>query len=59
MKTIKAGKVDYDTTIILPRTMSEMKSNTLVLDAKSRALKDIQAETNVSDQMAEIIYSNL
>jgi hypothetical protein len=58
MKTIKAGKVDDATIIILPRTMSEMKSITPKLDAKSRALKDIQAETNVSDQIAEIIYLN-
>jgi hypothetical protein len=57
MKTIKAGKVDDATIIILPRTMSEMKSNTPVLDAKSRALKDIQAETGISDEMAEVFYS--
>jgi hypothetical protein len=56
MKTIKAGKVNYDTTIILPRLASELKSGIRTLDAKSRAIRDIQAATNVSDQVAEIIY---
>jgi hypothetical protein len=57
MKTLKSGKVDYDTTIILPRLASELKSSVLILDAKSRVIKDIQAETNVSDQVAEAICS--
>jgi hypothetical protein len=57
MKTVKSGKVSYDTTIILPRLASELKSSPITLDAKSRAIKDIQAQTNASDQLAERLYS--
>jgi hypothetical protein len=58
MKTIKAGNVDYDTTIILPRPASELKSPASVLDAKSSAVKDIQASTNLSDDAAATFYDS-
>jgi hypothetical protein len=59
LKTVKAGRVDYDTTIILPRTRTEMRSNTPLIDARTRAIKDIQASTNVSDEGATQIYNDL
>jgi hypothetical protein len=59
LKTVRAGKVDYDTTIILPRTRKEISSNTLPIDARIRAIKDIQASTNVSDEGALQIYNDL
>jgi hypothetical protein len=59
LKTVKTGKVDYDTTIILPRTQKEMRPNISIIDARARAIKDIQAATNVSDDQAVRIYSDL
>ena len=59
LKTVKAGKVDYDTTIILPRTRKEMRPNIPVIDARARAIKDIQAATNVSDDEAKRVYNDL
>jgi hypothetical protein len=58
LKTVKAGKVDYDTTIILPRTRKEMRPDIRFIDARARAIKDIQASTNVSDEGAMQIYND-
>ena len=58
-KTVKASKVDYDITIILPRSRKEMRSNIPPIDARARAIKDIQAATNVSDDEAARIYNDL
>jgi hypothetical protein len=59
LKTVKTGKVDYDRTIILPRTRKEMRPNIPVIDARARAIKNIQAATNVSDNEAVRIYNDL
>jgi hypothetical protein len=58
LKTAKVGRVDYDTTIILPRTRKEMRPNIPLIDARARAIKDIQAATNVSDDEAVRIYND-
>ena len=58
-KTVKANKVDYDTTIILPRTHKEMRPNIPLIDTRARAIKDIQAATNISDDEAVRIYNDL
>ena len=57
MKTMKNGRIDWDTTIILPRTYSELKSASVEADPHTRAIKQIQSATNVSDDIAEQIYS--
>jgi hypothetical protein len=58
MKTIKAGNIDYDTTIILPRPARELQSSAPVLDPRSRAIKDIQASTNWSEELATSLYES-
>ena len=56
MKTLKSGRVDWDSAIILPRSRSELRSNRLRIDARTRAMKDIQSAMNVSDETAEYIH---
>jgi hypothetical protein len=56
MKTMKNGRIDWDTTIILPRTYSELKSAPVKLDPRTRTIRHIQSATNVSDDIAEDIY---
>jgi hypothetical protein len=56
MKTIKNGRIDWDTTIILPRTYSELKSAPVEIDPRTRTIRQIQSATNVSDDIAEDIY---
>jgi hypothetical protein len=56
MKTMKNGRIDWDTTIILPRTYSELKSAPVEVDPRTRAIKQIQSATNVSDDIAKDIY---
>jgi hypothetical protein len=55
-KTVRAGKVDYDTTIILPRTRDEMRSTVPELDVRARAIKDLLSSRNVSEEVAERLY---
>jgi hypothetical protein len=57
LKTVKAGKVDYDTTIILPRTRKEMRPNIPFIDARARVIKNIQGATNMSDELAIHVYN--
>jgi hypothetical protein len=56
MKTMKNGRIDWDTTIILPRTYSELKSAPVEVDPRTRTIRHIQSATNVSDDIAEDIY---
>jgi hypothetical protein len=59
MKTLKTGRFDWDTTIILPRSYTEMRTNHVPLDPRARTIKEIQSATNVSDEVAEKIYHSL
>jgi hypothetical protein len=56
MKTLKEGRVDWDTAIILPRSYAELRSDRLRIDPHARAIKDIQAASNVSNETAEHIH---
>jgi hypothetical protein len=59
MKTLKTGRFDWGTTIILPRSYTEMRTNHVPLDPRARTIKEIQSATNVSDEVAEKIYHSL
>jgi hypothetical protein len=56
-KTLKSGKIDWDTTIILPRAYDELRGGVIKMDAHTRAIKEIQSAQNVSDEMAEEIFN--
>ena len=59
LKTVKFRKVDYDTTIILPRSWTEVHLTRSRLDPEAQAIKHIQAATNVSDEFAMQIYNGV
>jgi hypothetical protein len=56
LKTVRARRVDDDTTIILPRAREESRSNSVRLESKMRDIKAIRASINVSPEVAEHIY---
>jgi hypothetical protein len=59
MKSIKNVKVDYDSTIILPRTYAErFEGGVRQLDGAKRALRDLQAARNFSDELATQVLAD-
>jgi hypothetical protein len=56
MKTLKTGRIDWDTTVILPRSYSELRPGPIKMDPHARAIKHIQSATNVSDDIAAQIH---
>jgi hypothetical protein len=51
-KTVAHGYVDYDRGIFLPKSLNEMRP-ARPLDERTKALKDFQSATNLSDDLAK------
>ena len=58
MKTIKSGRVDFDSTIILPRAYTEMRSSECKISPTERLVKNVQSATNLSHENAVLIVQN-
>ncbi len=52
MKTMKRGRVDMDHVLLLPRLWQPSPQP---VDASTKALKDIQSATNISDELARAV----
>jgi hypothetical protein len=53
-KAIKKKLFSNDGILVLPRTVNELPSQKQhVVDSRERAIKDLQAQLNVSDEVAE------
>lgn len=53
MKTIKRGNVDYDTALILPKSLSELKDPRIILPPKEAIIRDVLGRYNLSQEIAE------
>jgi hypothetical protein len=58
MKTIKRGEATFDDAIILPRTWEERQSEPIAKDPRSKAIKQIQSSTNISDDVAVHFFNH-
>jgi hypothetical protein len=55
LKTLAGGRADYDRGIFLPKSLGECRPP-LETNGKTRAIKSIQASSNVSDEVAVALY---
>ena len=57
-KTIKWKRADPQHILILPKTTTEVRQRAMTVDPQVRAIKDVQASLNVSDEMANHLVLN-